>query len=49
MFFPGLGWLMTKELYQGELRQKWPNSHWDHWLRDPKQHNWRECVYPEVC
>ncbi len=27
-FFPGLGWLLTRELYKNELEQKWPTSHW---------------------
>lgn len=31
-----------------QLRPKWPRTHWDHWLRDPKQHKGRECVIPEV-
>ncbi|CAM9846978.1 unnamed protein product, partial [Ectocarpus sp. 8 AP-2014] len=31
-----------------QLGPKWPREHWDHWLRDPKQHKGRECVYPEV-
>lgn len=32
-FFPGLGWLLPKSLYKGELESQWPHSHWDHWLR----------------
>jgi alpha-1,3-mannosyl-glycoprotein beta-1,2-N-acetylglucosaminyltransferase len=32
-FFPGLGWLLPRELYEAELRQHWPMEHWDHWLR----------------
>ncbi|CAM9392808.1 unnamed protein product, partial [Ectocarpus sp. 4 AP-2014] len=46
-YFPGLGWLLTRKLFD-ELGPKWPREHWDHWLRDPKQHQGRECVYPEV-
>jgi hypothetical protein len=29
-YFPGLGWLMRRELWL-ELRDKWPLDHWDHW------------------
>ena len=32
-FFPGLGWLLPRKLYKGELESKWPTNHWDHWLR----------------
>ena len=32
-FFPGLGWLLPRRLYLGELEAKWPTAHWDHWLR----------------
>ncbi|CAM9628162.1 unnamed protein product, partial [Heterosigma akashiwo] len=46
-YFPGLGWLLTRRLWD-ELRPKWPKAHWDHFLRDPKQHKGRESVYPEV-
>lgn len=31
-----------------QLQPNWPQSHWDHWLRDPNQHKGRECVFPEV-
>eukprot|EP00904_Undaria_pinnatifida_P012446 jgi/Undpi1/8331/HiC_scaffold_25.g10800.m1 len=47
LFFPGLGWLITRKLYE-ELIPRWPSQHWDHWLRDEKQHRSRECVFPEV-
>lgn len=76
-FFPGLGWLMTRQLYKGEvcaptaecrrwncgkaaltldltavhcqqLERMWPTTHWDHWLRDPKNHRDRESIYPQV-
>ena len=32
-FFPGLGWLLTRKLYEEELQKKWPTEHWDHWMR----------------
>ena len=47
-FFPGLGWLLSRELYKSELEKKWPQNHWDHWLRAPETHKGREIVYPEV-
>jgi hypothetical protein len=47
-FFPGLGWLLTRKLYKGELEVKWPDTHWDHWLRNPATHKGREILYPAV-
>ena len=47
-FFPGLGWLLTRELYKNELEKKWPRSHWDHWLRSQEVNKGREIVYPQV-
>ena len=35
-FFPGLGWMMTSQLWQ-ELGPKWPQAYWDDWLREPPQ------------
>ncbi|XP_066937635.1 alpha-1,3-mannosyl-glycoprotein 2-beta-N-acetylglucosaminyltransferase isoform X1 [Macrobrachium rosenbergii] len=46
-FFPGLGWMMTKELWD-ELGPKWPRSYWDDWVRAPEQRNNRACIRPEV-
>lgn len=48
VFFPGLGWLLTRKLYKEELEQHWPKEHWDHWLRSPEIHRYREVVHPEV-
>lgn len=31
-----------------QIIPRWPAQHWDHWLRDEKQHKGRECVFPEV-
>lgn len=47
-FFPGLGWLLPRKLYKGELEKKWPNEHWDHWLRSTPIHKNREIIYPQV-
>ena len=48
IFFPGLGWMLTRRLFKMELERKWPREHWDHWLRQKKQHNNREVLYPQV-
>ena len=34
-FFPGLGWMMTKDLWK-EIMVKWPKSYWDDWMREPQ-------------
>jgi len=47
-FFPGLGWLLPRYLYESELCKKWPNEHWDHWLRSYETHQGREIAYPQV-
>ena len=47
-YFPGLGWLLTRKLYKDELEEKWPSSHWDHWLRSASTHKGREIAYPQV-
>nr|XP_016930436.1 alpha-1,3-mannosyl-glycoprotein 2-beta-N-acetylglucosaminyltransferase [Drosophila suzukii] len=46
-FFPGLGWMLTKELW-GELSVKWPKSFWDDWIRHPAQRKDRVCIRPEI-
>eukprot|EP00735_Rhodelphis_limneticus_P010995 TRINITY_DN4037_c0_g1::TRINITY_DN4037_c0_g1_i1::g.12016::m.12016 TRINITY_DN4037_c0_g1::TRINITY_DN4037_c0_g1_i1::g.12016 ORF type:complete len:631 (-),score=77.63,sp/Q9XGM8/MGAT1_ARATH/37.50/6e-47,GNT-I/PF03071.10/1.6e-72,Glyco_tranf_2_3/PF13641.1/4.7e-07,Glyco_transf_18/PF15024.1/6.2e-06,Glycos_transf_2/PF00535.21/0.0022,ABC2_membrane_3/PF12698.2/0.39 TRINITY_DN4037_c0_g1_i1:43-1935(-) len=46
-YFPGLGWMLTKKLWL-ELRNKWPVSHWDHWMRTTTVNQGRECIAPEV-
>jgi len=48
-FFPGLGWMMTRDLWKNELQSRWaPNGYWDDWLRDPKQRKGRQVIRPEV-
>ena len=47
-YFPGLGWFLSRKLWENELMSKWPRTHWDHWMRDEKQYASRDCVYPEV-
>uniref|UniRef100_A0AC34FPA7 Alpha-1,3-mannosyl-glycoprotein 2-beta-N-acetylglucosaminyltransferase n=1 Tax=Panagrolaimus sp. ES5 TaxID=591445 RepID=A0AC34FPA7_9BILA len=46
-FFPGLGWLMTKELWD-ELGPQWPTGFWDDWIRDPARRLNRSCIRPEI-
>ena len=48
-FFPGLGWMMTRKLWDTELSTKWPGGYWDDWLREPQQRQGRHIVRPEVC
>uniref|UniRef100_A0A1I8AHG8 Alpha-1,3-mannosyl-glycoprotein 2-beta-N-acetylglucosaminyltransferase n=1 Tax=Steinernema glaseri TaxID=37863 RepID=A0A1I8AHG8_9BILA len=46
-FFPGLGWMMTSELWK-ELGPIWPPGFWDDWVRDPAQRKGRSCIRPEI-
>ncbi|XP_014245534.1 alpha-1,3-mannosyl-glycoprotein 2-beta-N-acetylglucosaminyltransferase-like [Cimex lectularius] len=46
-FFPGLGWMLTKEIW-AELAPKWPLSYWDDWIRQPSQRKGRACIRPEI-
>jgi len=46
-FFPGLGWMMTKAVWQ-ELSVKWARSYWDDWMRLPEQRRGRACIRPEI-
>ncbi|UYV75104.1 MGAT1, partial [Cordylochernes scorpioides] len=46
-FFPGLGWMLTRELWQ-ELQVKWPKAFWDDWIRQPAQRKDRACIRPEI-
>jgi len=47
-FFPGLGWMMTRKLWDYELAIKWPNQYWDDWLREPAQRQGRHILRPEI-
>ncbi|CAH1252079.1 MGAT1 [Branchiostoma lanceolatum] len=47
-FFPGLGWMMLKNIWD-ELEPKWPASFWDDWMRHPDQRKDRACIRPEIC
>ncbi|KAI5099140.1 alpha-1,3-mannosyl-glycoprotein 2-beta-N-acetylglucosaminyltransferase isoform X1, partial [Silurus meridionalis] len=46
-FFPGLGWMLLKEVWL-ELEPKWPASFWDDWMRHPDQRKDRSCIRPEI-
>ncbi|KAJ8354525.1 hypothetical protein SKAU_G00220920 [Synaphobranchus kaupii] len=46
-FFPGLGWMLMKDLWT-ELEPKWPATFWDDWMRQPDQRRDRSCIRPEV-
>jgi len=46
-FFPGLGWMITKDMWT-ELGAKWPRSYWDDWMREPGQRRERACIRPEI-
>jgi alpha-1,3-mannosyl-glycoprotein beta-1,2-N-acetylglucosaminyltransferase len=46
-FFPGLGWMLTKEIW-AELSVKWPKAFWDDWIRQPAQRQGRACIRPEL-
>uniref|UniRef100_A0A914DSE4 Alpha-1,3-mannosyl-glycoprotein 2-beta-N-acetylglucosaminyltransferase n=1 Tax=Acrobeloides nanus TaxID=290746 RepID=A0A914DSE4_9BILA len=46
-FFPGLGWLLTSELWD-ELSPIWPDAYWDDWLRKQEIRKNRVCIRPEI-
>lgn len=46
-FFPGLGWMLKRQLWE-ELKPKWPSSFWDDWMREPQQRKGRVCIRPEI-
>lgn len=46
-FFPGLGWMLRRELWI-ELEPKWPAAFWDDWMRQPEQRRERSCIRPEI-
>jgi hypothetical protein len=50
-YFPGLGWMIKRQLWVDELSKVWPNAAttgWDHWMRLDGVSKGRECVVPEV-
>jgi glycosyltransferase involved in cell wall biosynthesis len=47
-YFPGLGWLLPRAVWEQELRGSWPAQHWDHWMRAPERHKNRDIIFPQV-
>lgn len=47
-FFPGLGWMLTRDFWH-ELSPKWPKAYWDDWLRLNETRKGRQFIRPEVC
>lgn len=47
-FFPGLGWMMNRQIWE-EFSPKWPKAYWDDWIREPPQRKGRHFIRPEVC
>eukprot|EP00035_Acanthoeca_spectabilis_P016383 m.333579 g.333579 ORF g.333579 m.333579 type:complete len:581 (-) comp16522_c0_seq8:633-2375(-) len=47
-FFPGLGWLILRSLWEDELAAKWTHRYWDDWMRLPAQRKGRSCIRPEI-
>ncbi|CAF4274398.1 unnamed protein product [Rotaria sp. Silwood2] len=46
-FFPGLGWLLKKTIWN-EIKASWPAGFWDDWMRLPEQRRDRACIRPEI-
>lgn len=46
-FFPGLGWMLTRQFW-GEVRDRWAVSYWDEFMRRPDVRRDRHCIRPEV-
>ncbi|KAF4668718.1 mannosyl (alpha-1,3-)-glycoprotein beta-1,2-N-acetylglucosaminyltransferase [Perkinsus chesapeaki] len=46
-FFPGLGWMLTAELWN-EIKGRWPNGYWDEFMRRPDVRKGRHCLRPEI-
>ncbi|KAL5111031.1 Alpha-13-mannosyl-glycoprotein 2-beta-N-acetylglucosaminyltransferase [Taenia crassiceps] len=47
-FFPGLGWMLTRQLWDEELRRAWPMAYWDEFMRKRTVRRGRACIRPEV-
>jgi len=46
-FFPGLGWMLTKSMWD-EIRDRWAVAYWDEFMRRPDVRKSRHCIRPEV-
>nr|CDS25433.1 arf GAP with coiled coil ANK repeat and PH [Hymenolepis microstoma] len=47
-FFPGLGWMLTRRLWDENLRSTWPDAYWDEYMRTKAIRNGRACIRPEI-
>ena len=47
-FFPGLGWMLRRQLWRDELSPRFPLEHWDHWMRLRSTSQGRDCAAPLV-
>ncbi|KAL9656004.1 hypothetical protein ABK040_007625 [Willaertia magna] len=47
-FFPGLGWMIKRKLWEDEIGPKWPIGFWDDWMREGENRKGRVCIRPEV-
>ena len=45
-YFPGLGWMLKRDLWIDELSSHFPDDNWDHWMRATTTSKNRECVSP---
>lgn len=49
---PGLGWMLTKDLFELELKPNWPSVEqqhdWDMWIRTQNIRKNRECIIPDI-
>lgn len=49
---PGLGWLLSRDLYKQELEPNWPSAEqkwdWDMWMRTERMRKGRECIIPDI-
>ena len=46
--FPGLGWMVHRNLAVKELLPNWPGGYWDEYMRRPDVRKDRQCLRPEV-
>ena len=47
-FFPGLGWMIPRRIWNEIAPPRWPPGYWDDWLREPEQRQGRQTIRPEV-
>lgn len=47
-FMIGLGWLVSRTIWEKEWKAKWPRAHWDHFLRADNNRLGRQIIFPEI-